>query len=130
MVIAPTDAYIKRRTGTIADILMPKASTFTNKIDTDTTLITKQRLVEPEYIIKFRKNTDSWYTVWDGNIIKKWNGEKKKALPMRPYLDELYTPDAQKRVIELFDSRALLFTNLITFKQFQKELWLLKPRGK
>ena len=128
--IAPTDAYIKRRTGTIADILMPKASTFTNKIDTDTTLITKQRLVEPEYIIKFRKNTDSWYTVWDGNIIKKWNGEKKKALPMRPYLDELYTPDAQKRVIELFDSRALLFTNLITFKQFQKELWLLKPRGK
>ena len=128
--IAPTEAYIKRRTGTIADILMPTASTFTNKIDTDTTLITKQRLKEPSYVIKFRRNKDSWFTVWDSNIIRKYNGEKKHVVAMRPYLDEVFNVDTQKQVMTLFDTRSYMFSNLITFKQFQKELGLLKPRGK
>ena len=127
--IPPTDAYLKRRSGTIADILMPKASTFTNKIDTDTSLITKQRLKEPQYVIKFRKDPATWFTVWDNNIIKKYNGEKKPILAMRPYLDELYSVDRQRQVIQLFDTRSYLFTNLITFKEFQKQTLLLKPRG-
>ena len=127
--IAPTDAYIKRRTGTIADILMPTASTFTNKIDTDTTLVTKQRLKEPSYIIKFRKNKDSWFTVWDGNIIRKYTSEKKSVIAMRPFINEVFNVDAQKQVMLLFDTRSFMFSNLITFKQFQKELQLLKPRG-
>ena len=128
--IAPTAAYIKRRTGTIADILMPTASTFTNKIDTDTTLVTKQRLKEPSYVIKFRKNRDSWFTVWDSNIIRKYNGEKKPVVAMRPYLDEVFNIDTQKQIMTLFDTRSFMFSNLITFKQFQKEMSLLKPRGK
>lgn len=128
--IAPTAAYIKRRTGTIADILMPTASTFTNKINTDTTLVTKQRLKEPSYIIKFRKNKDTWFTVWDGNIIRKYNGEKKPVVAMRPYLDEVFNIDTQKQIMTLFDTRSFMFNNLITFKQFQKEMSLLKPRGK
>lgn len=128
--IAPTEAYIKRRTGTIADILMPTASTFTNKIDTDTTLVTKQRLKEPSYVIKFRKNKDSWFTVWDSNIIRKYNGEKKHIVAMRPYLDEIFNVETQKQIMLLFDTRSFMFSNLITFKQFQKELGLLKPRGK
>ena len=128
--IAPTAAYIKRRTGTIADILMPTASTFTNKIDTDTTLVTKQRLKEPSYIIKFRKNKDSWFTVWDSNIIRKYNGEKRPVVAMRPYLDEVFNVDTQKQIMTLFDTRSFMFSNLITFKQFQKEMSLLKPRGK
>lgn len=127
--IAPTEAYKKRRSGTIADILMPTASTFTNKIDSDTTLICKKRLTNPEYIIKFRKDKNSWFTVWDGNIIKKYNGEKKKSIAMRPYLDEQFVVDYQKQIMILFDTRSFMFTNLITFKQFQKELSLLKPRG-
>lgn len=61
--IEPSEAYKKRRSGTIADILMPEASTFTNKIDTDTTLITKQRLTEPNYVVKFTKNKNSWFTI-------------------------------------------------------------------
>ena len=47
---------------------------------------------------------------------------------MRPYLDEVYNADLQKNMITLFDTRSLLFTNLITFKQFQKQIELLKPR--
>lgn len=126
--IEPTEAYKKRRKGTIADILMPTASTFTNKIETDKTLITKKRLVEPQYIIKFTKDKGDWYTVWDGNIVCPYKGEKQRVVAMRPYIDELYSPDIQKQIISLFDSRSFVYRNLITFKQFQKQLELLKPR--
>lgn len=124
--IEPSEAYKKRRKGTIADILMPTASTFTNKINTDDTLLYTGRLKEPSYVIKFTKNQDDWFTVWDSNIIKKWNGEKKDAIPMRPYLDEVFNTDIRNNIITLFDTRSLLFANLITFKRFQNELELLR----
>ena len=128
--IEPTQAYLDRRKGTIADLLMPKASTFTNHIDTDNTLLYKGRLTEPEYLIKFTKNPDTWFTVWNKNVISKYNKENKPVIAMRPYLDETYNIEQQKNVMLLFDSRSFLFKNLITFKQFQKQLQLLKPRGK
>ena len=61
--IAPTEEYKERRKGTIADILMPTASTFTNKIDTDNSLINKSQLIAPNYVIKFTKDKAHWYTV-------------------------------------------------------------------
>lgn len=126
--IAPSEAYKKRRKGTIADILMPNASTFTNKIDTDKTLINKSPLITPSYVIKFSKDRSHWYTVWNSNLIAKYNGEKKTVIAMRPYLDEVFNPDLQKNMITLFDTRSFQFRNLITFKQFQSDMETLKPR--
>ena len=126
--IEPTEEYKARRKGTIADILMPTASTFTNKIDTDNTLINKSKLISPNYVIKFTKDQAHWYTVWNGNIITKYNGEKKTVIAMRPYLDEVFNVEAQRNMIALFDTRSLQFRNLITFKQFQSDVEELKPR--
>lgn len=126
--IAPSEEYKKRRQGTIADILMPTASTFTNKIDTDTSLINKTQLIAPSYVIKFKKDKGHWYTVWNSNIVTKYNGEKKPVIAMRPYLDEVFNVEIQKNMITLFDTRSLQFRNLITFKQFQTDMEELKPR--
>lgn len=126
--IEPSEQYLNRRRGTIADILLPTASTFTNKIDTDNTLITKKRLLQPHYIIKFTKNKKDWFTVWDGNVIKKYTNENKDVIPMRPYLDEVYNVQIVKNMFDLFDTRSLMFTNLITFKEFQKQMELLRPK--
>ena len=126
--IAPTEEYKERRKGTIADILMPTASTFTNKIDTDNSLINKSQLIAPNYVIKFTKDKGHWYTVWNSNIVTKYNGEKKPVIAMRPYLDEVFNVDIQKNMIILFDTRSLQFRNLITFKQFQSDMEELKPR--
>ena len=126
--IAPTEEYKERRKGTIADILMPTASTFTNKIDTDNSLINKSQLIAPNYVIKFTKDKSHWYTVWNSNIVTKYNGEKKPVIAMRPYLDEVFNVDVQKNMIILFDTRSLQFRNLITFKQFQSDMEELKPR--
>lgn len=126
--IEPSEKYRARRKGTVADILMPTASTFTNEIDIDTTLITKQRLIRPTYIIKFTKSKSDWFTVWDNSVITKYNGEKVPIVPMRPYLDEIYNLERVNTIIQLFDSRSFSFKTLLSQKQFKKSLELLKPR--
>ena len=88
--IEPTEKYLERRKGTIADILMPTASTFTNVVNVDNSLVYKGRLEKPYTIIKFRKDIDKWFTIWDNGVVKKYNGEHCDVVAMRPYLDEFY----------------------------------------
>lgn len=127
--IEPSEEYNKRRKGTIADILAGDQSTFTNKVDVDTTLVKKCRLAHPDMIIRFGTSKSQWFTVWDSNVIAKYNGENcKTVVPMRPYLDCVFMVEQRDRIIELFDTRCFYFHNLITQKTFKKELELLKPR--
>ena len=125
----PTEAYSNRRKGTIADILMPTASTFTNKIETDTTLVYKGRCKIPQHVIKFSKDTKDWFTLWENGCISQWNKEAKPAIAMRPYLDEVYDMKIMTAIMQKFDYRSFKYKDLITFKLFQKNMNLLKPRG-
>lgn len=127
--IEPSEAYLQRRKGTIADILMPTASTFTNKINTDNTLITKQKINKPSAVIKFSKDPGTWFTLWDHNIIAPYHKEKKPVIAMRPYIDEVYNQEQVANVISLFDTRCFLFRSMIVFKKFETQLALLKPRA-
>ena len=126
--IAPSEAYKNRRKGTIADILMPNASTFTNEIKTDESLVYKGRLVKPTAVIKFARGKENWFTVWDSKCVSQYNGEKATVIAMRPYLDELFSAELRDNIIRMFDTRCFLFKNLVTFKMFQKNLEILKPR--
>lgn len=127
--IEPSENYLARRKGTIADILLPEASTFTNKINTDTTVVSKERLLKPSLVIKFTKNKSDWFTVWNDNVIVKYKGEHKPVIAMRPYLDEVYIVEQQRNVVLQFDTRAFKYRDLITFKEFQKNIQLIKPRN-
>lgn len=124
--IEPSEKYLTRRKGTVADILMPTASTFTNKIETDASLVYKGRLKRPTQIIKFFK--DKQFTVWDSRVIKEYHNENVPIVAMRPYLDEAFNAENRDHVVTQFDTRHYYFRDLITFKKFQKELELLKPR--
>lgn len=124
--IEPSEKYLERRKGTVADILMPTASTFTNVIESDTSLISKERLEKPKAVIIFSKT--SKFTLWNNNLIAEYNGEKVKNIAMRPYLDVEFVPELREKVIELFDMRSYRFKNLITQKKFKKELEIMKPR--
>lgn len=69
--IKPNEKYLQRRKGTMADILLPNASTFTNEMDLDRSLlINKRQATSPTAVIKFRKTKDTWFAVYNGNIIK------------------------------------------------------------
>lgn len=125
----PTESYKEMRKGSIADILMPEASTFTNKIETDKSLINKQRRIKPTRIIKFAKSKDKWFTLWDDMIITNYNNEKiNNVVNMRPYLDGFYFKENAEGIIARFDIRGFQYKNLIDFKRFQKEIESLKPR--
>ena len=124
----PSEKYNARRRGTVADLLMPKASTFTNKIEIDTALVTaKRRLIRPTAVIQFRKGT--CFTIWDGNVIAEWNGEKANMIAMRPYQDAVFDAKMRDKIIELFDTRCFYYKHTITMKKFQSQIMQLKPRG-
>ena len=127
--IKPNEAYLKRRKGTIADILMPDASTFTNELQLDRSLlVNKRKCIKPVSVIKFKKTKDTWFTVWNDNIIKDYNKEQVTPVAMRRYLDEIYQQQLVDIVREKFDARAYKFANLATFKRFQKQMKLLKKQ--
>ena len=121
--IEPSEAYIKRRKGTIADLLMPNSSLFTNKVDMDDALVDKKRLICPSFIIKFGKDKDKeWFTVWDDGVISEYHGENKPSIAMRPYLDCPFNLSSKKSIIERFDSRSFKYRSLIIFRRFQSQL--------
>ena len=123
----PSEKYKKRREGTLQDLLAGNESNFTNEIKFDRTLVVKKRLVHPTSIIVFDKNTK--FTVWDGNIIATYNRENcNTQIAMRPYIDLVFNQKVRDQIIAAFDARGFLYHNLISFKKFQKEISLIKPR--
>lgn len=127
--IKPSEKYKERRKDTIADNLAGSASTFTNEVEIDRSLlVNKRRKHKPHYVIKFSKGRDSWFTVWNDNIMTQYGGEQVSVVPMRRYIDARYQQALVDSVIEQFDARAYRFTNLSCFKLFEKQLKLLKPQ--
>lgn len=123
-----SEAYNERRKGTVGDILAGNTSNFTNAIETDISRIDKRRLIRPNYIIKFSKDKADWFTVWDGNIIAKYNKEIKPGIAMKRYIDDVFNPELRDDIFAQEDARAFKFHNLLTQKQFQYQLSLIKKQ--
>lgn len=122
--IEPTEEYLKDRKGSAADILGGnEMSNYTNELKKDLSLICKQRLTTPSYIIKFGKTKQNMFIVWDGNIITRYKGQAiKSSVAMKPYLDDRYNPERRQTVIDIFDAQGYKFDTLITLSYFQGEL--------
>lgn len=126
--IKPNEAYLLRRKEATANLMNGQASTFTNEVQIDRSLlINKRKRTSPQFIIKFWKETNTWFTLWNDGIISPYNNEHRPPIAMRRYLDELYNQETINSVIERFDVRAFKFTSLACFKRFQKQMRLLKP---
>lgn len=125
--IPPSDAYLRRRKGTVADLLMPNASTFTNKKIVDKSLVYKGKLHRPTNVIIFSQ--DEKYTLWDSKVIKEYKNEKSPVIAMKPYLDSLFSPELRDNVISIFHNRGFYFRDLMTQKKFKKAISLMKPNG-
>lgn len=126
--LEPTEEYLKDRKGSAADILGGDSmSNYTNELTRDTKLIYKERLHKPTAIIKFTKDPSNWYAVWDGKVIKRYNREKvDRILAMRPYINEFYSMEIRKMVIDRYDAKGWLFNNLITQSYFQGDLEMIR----
>lgn len=127
--IAPTEAYKAMRKNALTNLLAGNESNFTNELIIDKSLVDKRRLIRPQVILQFTKTKA--FTIWNDGIIAEYNGEScKTKIAMRPYIDLLFNPAQRDEYIELFDSRAFHYHDLMTFKKFQHEIQLLKPRAR
>ena len=128
--LEPTEEYLKDRKGSIADILGGgNMSNYTNMLNKDKSLITKERGKKPTAIIKFGKTTDKWYTVWDGKIIKRYNKEKlsiESHFCMLRYINSYYSLEKRQTIFDMYNARVFQFPNLIVQAYFQEELRLIK----
>ena len=128
--LEPTEEYLRDRKGSAADILGGDSmSNYTNELKKDTKLICKARTTRPTAIIKFTKDSKNWYVVWDGKIIKRYNREKvERVIAMRPYINEFYSAELRKMVIDRYDAKGWLFNNLITQSYFQGDLEMIRKQ--
>lgn len=117
--IPPSKKYLERRKGSIASILTPEASTFTNKQTYDKSKIYKGRLRKPHYIIQFRNES---FTVWDNNIICRYNKENKPRVPMVPLLinNTVFKSEMRDEIVLMNYEKKFMFKDLLTQKLFDK----------
>lgn len=122
--IEPTEEYLNDRKGSAADILGGgNMSNYTNEIKKDITLISKQRLYNPQYIIKFSKSQSDMFLVWENNIVTRYKGQPvRNTVAMKPYLDDRYNPERRQMIIDIFDAKSYKFDTLITLSYFQGAL--------
>ena len=122
--LEPTEEYLKDRKGSIADILGgSEMSNFTNEIEKDFRLISKEKLIKPQAIIKFGKNKDSWYTLWNSNLIKRYNGQNcTNVIAMRPYISQLFSMERRQNIIDMYDMEAFKYATLVDKTCFESDL--------
>lgn len=117
--IPPSKKYLQRRKGSIASILAPDASTFTNEQKFDKSKIYKGRLRKPGFIIQFR---NEMFTVWDNNIIARYNKENRPIIPMVPLLinNSVFKSELRDEIILMNYEKKFMFKDLLTQKLFDK----------
>ena len=117
--IPPSEKYIKRRKESIPGMLMPNDSNFTNQMKFDRGKLYKGRLYKPQFIIQFRNDM---FTVWDNNIIARYNKEQKPVVAMVPLLinNSVYKSEIRDEIILMDYEKKFRFRDLITQKLFDK----------
>lgn len=119
-------AYNERRKNALANEIDPGTGNFTNKIERDLQLLYKGRLGKPVNVIKFSKFSDDWYTLYEGNVIGRYNNEKSPAIAMKRYIDTAFIPELRDAIIEQNDVRAFYFRDILTQTLFYKSLENIK----
>lgn len=133
--IPNSEAYMKKRKESIgADIMdYDEDSNYTNvvKRDLETLKPKNQSLIKVTNIIKFDKDPKRWFTLWDGKIIRKYNGQKYNKnviISMKRYLDSNYNQELVKNIFQRYDARDFLYADLISQATFAQELKLIKKQ--
>lgn len=117
--IPPSKKYLERRKGSISDLLMKEASTFTNEQHFDRSKIYKGRVRRPQYIIQFRNHM---FTVWDNNVICRHNKENRPIISMVPLLinNSVFKSELRDEIILMNYEKKFMFRDLLTQKLFDK----------
>lgn len=130
-----SDAYLEKRKNSYnANILDYENDVNYSDVKKDLSLIKdkKTRIHRVTMLLKFDKyDKKKWFTIYDGKYIRQYRGEtvnKNIVTPMKRYLDELYNPDLVKVIFDMYDSRAFMYCDLMSYSLFTSQLKLLKAK--
>ena len=130
--IMPNEKYLKQQEGAINTYLLKDSSSFTNKRDENmlepSMLVNRRKRRAPRYVVWFGKSKDTWFTIWNDNIIDRYNNEHAVVIPMQRYLPAVFNPETRDMVFELFDLRCFKFTNLSTYIALQAQLIKIRKK--
>lgn len=119
-------AYDERRKKALANEIDTGTGNFTNKVVRDLELLYKGRLTKPTMIVKFSKDQGDWFTIWEGNIICPYNGEKKPSIAMKRYINDQFLPELRDNIIAQEDVRVFKYKDILTQSLWRKNMELIK----
>lgn len=130
-----TESYLeKRKKSYNSDIMDYENDTnYTNIVERDLTLVKpkKTRINRLTNVIKFSTMKSDWFCVYDNLYIRKYKGEgykKEKVIAMRRYIDELFRQETVNNVIERYDVRGFMFTDIMSMAMFQAKMKQIKSK--
>jgi hypothetical protein len=131
--IVNSKAYLEKRKRSIgADIMdYDDDANYTNlvKRDLETLMPKGRRLRKVSALLKFSKNPRDWFCIYDGNVIRRYRNEcvnRNLMMGMRRYLDENFDDNFVKGIIERYDARSFLYSDLISQATFAAKLKEIK----
>lgn len=119
-------AYDERRKKALANEIDAGTGNFTNKVVRDLELLYKGRLTKPVTVVKFSKDQGDWFTIWEGNVICPYNGEKKPSVAMKRYINDQFVPELRDSIIAKEDVRAFRYKDILTQSLWRKNMELIK----
>ena len=119
-------AYDRRRSKALANEIDTGTGNFTNKVVRDLELLFRGRLDKPQMVVKFSKDQGDWFTIWSGNVICPYQGEKRPSVAMKRYINDQFLPDLRDSIIEQEDVRAFKYKDILTQSLWRKNMELIK----
>lgn len=130
-----TDKYLEKRKNSYnANIMDYENDPNYADVERDLSLIKpkRTRIHKVTALIKFDKfDKGKWFCLYDGKYIRKYSNEcvnKDIIIPMKRYLDELFSPDLVTMVFERFDTRGFMYADIMSMALFQGQLKLIKAK--
>lgn len=126
-------AYIDKRkssiTGSITDF--ENDSNYSNQIQMDMSMIKprKTRIRKVTALIKFSKNPNDWYCVYDDKYIKRYNNQtvsKELVIPMMRHLDNTFMQERRDQIFDLYDFQHFMYCDVATLANFRARMKELK----
>lgn len=121
--ITPNEAYKEDRKGSLADLLGGGTDALFANAERDKALISKDKVHKITRVIKFSKQKEDWFVVYDGYLIKRYKEgmtfPKSMVTTMRPYLNSDFTVEKKKDVIQLYDIQFFRYDTLSTKAYFE-----------
>lgn len=79
-------------------------------------------------MIKYRRDKEHWFTLWNDNIITLYHNEQCPVLAMRPNTGDLFDPVLRETVKNMFFKEQFLFTAPSIYKKFTQEMSYFFPK--